>query len=161
MTAQRENEIAAIAEQILMRYGNHTFPIDPIPIAEKIGLSVWQATLPRDVSGQILYKEKKIFIEKSDHIYRQIFSIAHELGHFLLHNDGTSHISKRDLTTKQGTDSKEIEANHFAACLLMPKDEVQRMVNLGFALDSMANYFGISAIAMNVRLSNLGIRTYV
>ncbi|WP_300446352.1 MULTISPECIES: ImmA/IrrE family metallo-endopeptidase [Helicobacter] len=137
------------------------FPIDPILIAKAMGLEVFTAALPRNVSGQIFYKEKKIFVEQTDFITRQTFSVAHELGHFILHNDGTSHTSLRDTTATQGIDTKEIEANCFAANLLMPKDEVLRLVGLNFAVDSMASYFGVSPIAMEYRLNNLGVFAYV
>ena len=140
---------------------NQLFPLDPILIAKAMELEVYTASLPRDVSGQIFYKEKKIFVEKTDYITRQIFSIAHEIGHYVLHNDGTSHTSLRDTTTTQGIDIKEREANCFAANLLMPKDEVLRLVGLGFAVDSMASYFGVSSIAMEYRLNNLGVSVYV
>lgn len=140
---------------------NQIFPIDPILVAKAMGLEVFTANLPRDVSGQIFYKEKKIFIEKTDYITRQVFSVAHELGHYVLHNDGTSHISLRDTTSSQGIDTKEIEANLFAANLLIPQDEVLRLVGLKFTLDSMASYFGVSPLAMQYRLENLGISAYV
>ncbi len=155
-----ELEIAAKANEARMLV-NQLFPIDPILIAKAMGLEVFTAPLPRDVSGQIFYPEKKIFIEQTDFITRQTFSVAHELGHFILHNDGTSHTSLRDTTTTQGIDTKEIEANCFAANLLMPKDEVLRLVGLGFTVDSMASYFGVSPIAMEYRLNNLGVCVYV
>lgn len=140
---------------------NQLFPIDPILIAKAMGLEVFTASLPRDVSGKIFYKEKKIFIEQTDYITRQVFSVAHELGHYILHNDGTSHTSLRDTTSSQGIDTKEIEANFFAANLLMPQDEVLRLVGLKFTLDSMASYFNVSPLAMQYRLEKLGISTYV
>lgn len=140
---------------------NQLFPIDPILIAKAMGLEVFTASLPRDVSGKIFYKEKKIFIEQTDCITRQVFSVAHELGHYILHNDGTSHTSLRDTTSSQGIDTKEIEANFFAANLLMPQDEVLRLVGLKFTLDSMASYFNVSPLAMQYRLEKLGISTYV
>ncbi len=148
----KANEVRILAGQI--------FPIDPILVAKAMGLEVFTASLPRDVSGQIFYK-KKIFIEQTDYITRQVFSVAHELGHYVLHNDGTSHISLRDTTSSQGIDTKEIEANFFAANLLMPQDEVLRLVGLKFTLDSMASYFNVSPIAMQYRLENLGISAYV
>lgn len=143
------------------RLVNQLFPIDPILIARAMGVQVFTASLPRDVSGQVFYAEKKIFVEQTDYITRQIFSVAHELGHFILHNDGTSHTSLRDTSSSRGIDAKEREANCFAANLLMPKDEVLRLAGLGFAMDSMASYFGVSTVAMEYRLNNLGVSVYV
>lgn len=155
-----EAKIIAKADEA-RKLTNQLFPIDPILIAKAMGLEVFTASLPRDVSGKIFYKEKKIFIEQTDCITRQVFSVAHELGHYILHNDGTSHTSLRDTTSSQGIDTKEIEANFFAANLLMPQDEVLRLVGLKFTLDSMASYFNVSPLAMQYRLEKLGISTYV
>lgn len=155
-----EAKIIAKADEA-RKLTNQLFPIDPILIAKATGLEVFTASLPRDVSGKIFYKEKKIFIEQTDYITRQVFSVAHELGHYILHNDGTSHTSLRDTTSSQGIDTKEIEANFFAANLLMPQDEVLRLVGLKFTLDSMASYFNVSPLAMQYRLEKLGISTYV
>lgn len=137
------------------------FPIDPILVANAYGLEVCAALLPRDVSGQIFYKEKKIFIEATDYITRQVFSIAHEIGHFILHNDGTSHTSKRDTISALGMDEKEVEANTFAANLLMPQDEILRLIGGGYTLDSMASYFCVSSLAMEYRLNRLQKSVYV
>lgn len=155
-----EAKIIAKADEA-RKLTNQLFPIDPILIAKAMGLEVFTASLPRDVSGKIFYKEKKIFIEQTDYITRQVFSVAHELGHYILHNDGTSHTSLRDTTSSQGIDTKEIEANFFAANLLMPQDEVLRLVGLKFTLDSMASYFNVSPLAMQYRLEKLGISAYV
>lgn len=149
------------ANEILKGFYPIVFPIDPVLVAKSLGLEVFTASLPRDVSGQIFYKEKKIFVEATDYITRQVFSIAHEIGHYVLHNDGTSHTSYRDTNSALGIDRKEREANHFAASLLMPKDEILRLVGLGFKVDSMANYFNVSSLAMEYRLQNLGIKAYV
>lgn len=56
---------------------------------------------------------------------RQRFTIAHEIGHFLIptHN-ASAQCAKADMSVVKSADvrkSKEAEANRFAACLLMPK----------------------------------------
>lgn len=50
---------------------------------------------------------------------RDNFTVAHELGHYLIHYNGEENVTY----TRYGTDSKEIEANRFAAAFLMPKNE--------------------------------------
>lgn len=155
------DDIALKAKEVLNNFYNGIFPIDPIIIAVNAGLKVYTEILAPNVSGQIFYKEKKIIIEKTDYFTRQIFSVAHELGHFFLHNDGTSHTSLRDTNASVGIDRKEIEANIFAANLLMPKDEVIKRIGEGFKLDSLASYFNVSSLAMEYRLINLGLKAYV
>ena len=160
MDIKRQNYIIELAD-IARAKVKQLFPIDPILIAKSYGVEVLTARLPRDISGQIYYKEKKIFIESTDYITRQVFSIAHELGHFLLHNDGTLHVSKRDSIASYGIDLKEIEANFFSANLLMPHNEIIKLISNNFNIDSLACYFGVSVLAMQNRLNNLGINVYV
>lgn len=103
---------------------------------------------------------------------RQRFSIAHELGHWFLHDgrplivDHSIRINKRDQVSSAATDHEEIEANAFAAALLMPAHLVQRAVDREqeFGIDSrdtlvqsLAKEFDVSTEAMGYRLINLGV----
>jgi Zn-dependent peptidase ImmA (M78 family) len=76
----------------------------------------------------------------------------------------------RDDRSSAGTDQEEIQANAFAAELLMPKDLVMRAVtetglgpddSVDVLVDSLAEQFGVSRQAMDYRLVNLGIRGHV
>jgi Zn-dependent peptidase ImmA (M78 family) len=49
----------------------------------------------------------------------------------------------------------EIFANKFAAALLMPKEEVERLEHDGLSPALLALKFGVSEEAMNFRLDNL------
>lgn len=92
---------------------------------------------------------------------RVLFSIAHELGHLILHlldSDGTI---KECTTLHRSAQStlEELEANEFAAALLMPADafiaEVQKQVernsNHNVNIAELANYFHVSVQAATVR----------
>jgi hypothetical protein len=62
---------------------------------------------------------------------REIFTLAHEIGHVILHMDENSSFIDNSITiSEKSTDLKEKEANYFAACLLMPADEVDRFLDL-------------------------------
>src|SRR3954470_4270018 len=58
---------------------------------------------------------------------RKRFTIAHEMGHLVLHQLDQVHVDKqflvklRDDISSQAIDPHEIEANAFAAALLMPE----------------------------------------
>ena len=64
---------------------------------------------------------------------RQRFTIAHELGHAVLHAREGIHLDQafrlrfRDQTSAMAIDPEEIDANSFAAELLMPADELNRV----------------------------------
>ena len=60
---------------------------------------------------------------------RKRFAIAHELGHFELHNDSQLVIcSDVDMYAWNRSKSQEIEANEFASCILMPEAIFSRYV---------------------------------
>lgn len=97
---------------------------------------------------------------------RQRFTIAHELGHFLLHEGITNHVDRsyrvnfRSAESSQATNVEEIEANYFAASILMPKHMLDAR-NAEEALDNdamvgaLAREFHVSRLAMSLRLANL------
>ena len=99
---------------------------------------------------------------------RQRFSIAHEVGHLLLHADTELQVDKhafvafRNLASSTADDPMEVEANQFAAALLMPEDLLSRCVNeldddldLEVAIARLAQRFGVSEQAMTIRLTSL------
>lgn len=73
---------------------------------------------------------------------REIFSIAHELGHQKLHlcDEGTTIIKDDDFNDR---DEREIEANYFAACLLMPIDKVEKFIRLELNEKSTDSWSGL------------------
>jgi Zn-dependent peptidase ImmA (M78 family) len=104
---------------------------------------------------------------------RQAFTIAHELGHLLLHGDVEVHIDerrllgRRDQVSSKAVDPREIEANQFAAELLMPEDLIRSAVvsvvdrhpeiTVEDAIVLLARSFRVSELAMTHRLNNLRI----
>ena len=110
-----------------------------------------------------------IFTNSCSRLSREIFTLAHEIGHVILHlNDESSFIDDSITINGRSTDKKEQEANYFAACLLMPADDVGRFIDLGIqdfgekglsAMDiaRIMSEFNVSFdMALN-RLESLGI----
>lgn len=72
-----------------------------------------------------------IFTNSCSRLSREIFTLAHEIGHSILHLEVENSFIDDNMTiTGRSTDEKEQEANYFAACLLMPFDDVGRFVDL-------------------------------
>lgn len=72
-----------------------------------------------------------IFTNSCCRLSREIFTLAHEIGHVILHLDGKEPFVDDNRTINgRSTDIKEQEANYFAACLLMPADDVDRFIDL-------------------------------
>jgi len=87
---------------------------------------------------------------------RRRFTIAHEIGHFLLHPQHT--VSERGGPTNQASARREHEADEFAAELLMP-DHLVRQAVLEDGADArrLADRFDVSTQAMSRRLRHLGL----
>lgn len=72
-----------------------------------------------------------IFTNTSSRLAREIFTLAHEIGHVLLHLDGQmSFVDDTDTISGKRCEEREQEANYFAACLLMPEDAISRFLDL-------------------------------
>lgn len=72
-----------------------------------------------------------IYTNSSARLSREIFTLAHEIGHAILHIDNANSFVDNGLTISDySTDSKEQEANYFAACLLMPKEAIDKFFEL-------------------------------
>lgn len=165
------------AEKIIERFDITSASIDVEQIAQHLGLTVAFDNLGEGVSGLLVSNADGayIFVQKDDSHQRQRFTIAHEIGHFVLrhqfeggkhvHVDRGNFISQRGPRASEGVDPKEIEANQFAAALLMPASLVSKHVRLcttgGPVLDhhveKLAKEFEVSEQAMTIRLGTLGL----
>jgi Zn-dependent peptidase ImmA (M78 family) len=126
------------------------------------------------MSGFIAKEAERVVIGvNTDHSEnRQRFTIAHELGHLLLHNPAEVHVDRnfktfirlRDEVSSQGVDQDEIEANYFAAELLMPKrfleKDLRDIDGLDLhdqrIIDDLAKRYVVSTQALLLRLAALG-----
>jgi Zn-dependent peptidase ImmA (M78 family) len=145
----------------------------PVPvdrIAKKLGILL--APLPGDdeISGAIVRKDGHVVIavNPAHHINRQRFTIAHELGHYFFHVDLRQHVDQdfqiawRNADSSKAVNWTEIEANQFAAHLLMPTDFLEDDLNELQVIDKravllLAEKYLVSRQAMTIRLSQLGI----
>lgn len=86
--------------------------------------------------------ERIVFSNSSLILSREIFSVAHEIGHHRLHflsEEGTSLIRDDDFSDRN---EFEVEANFFAACLLMPLDKVIKFIRLELKNEDVNNWDG-------------------
>lgn len=138
---------------------------------ERIGYKVLRYPLGEEADlGFTLKKDKDIIIytNTSSRLAREIFTLAHEIGHVALHMDEISSFIDDAMTISgRSSDEKEREANYFAACLLMPADEVEKFLDLeidnftGNGLSAMdiariMSEFSVSFETALNRLENLG-----
>ncbi|WP_226549159.1 ImmA/IrrE family metallo-endopeptidase [Celeribacter naphthalenivorans] len=142
-------------------------------LIERLGVRFVRDTDLGEKSGQIEFdgKQYTISVNALENRGRQRFTAAHEIAHYVLH---------RDLLRKKGvlnrhtdtlfdepslnevepfTKQHEIQANKYAARLLMPAPLVREMVSDGKNISEMAEAFRVSKPAMEIRLKNLGLNT--
>jgi len=128
-------DIQLAAENLIMEYlkkcgGQFEPPIPVEAIADVyLGFTIDRIDLGSNVAGKLSLEEKIIQVNDSDIFERQNFTIAHELGHIRLHTKNEqlivklpfAHDNKTIMCRKTDRAKVEMEANHFASNLLMPK----------------------------------------
>jgi Zn-dependent peptidase ImmA (M78 family) len=145
----------------------------PVPleqIARREGIKIELAPLDDELSGMSFIKNgvAVIVLNLNHHPNRRRFTLAHEIGHHILHKlylTNNVHVDKivlnRDVVSSQGLDIKEMEANAFAAELLMPESELRRYhtvdLNDDEFLYELAKKLKVSVTALVYRLINLGM----
>lgn len=171
---KRKKEIEDIAREVLTDHGLLDIPVDPIEVARALGVKVVSASFSdNEISGLVSKSHGKqaIYLNARDAVVRQRFTIAHELGHLLLHMQDEDEIEITDTRINfraaekltpdlRWTDQRrmEWEANIFAAALLMDESLVRRATGeQSFRVADLALDFQVSAQAMEIRLDSLGI----
>jgi Zn-dependent peptidase ImmA (M78 family) len=158
-------------EQVLKECGITTRPIHLERILQHFGIRQVTLTGSGDIFGAIICRDGTftIAVNPEQHPNRQRFTIAHELGHFFCHPsttmehvDGDFRVAWRNTASSAGVDWKEIEANRFAAGLLMPEAMLRKDVNDFRVLDrdalqQLAIRYQVSRVAMQFRLIHLGL----
>ncbi len=169
MTFQRARyaKIERLVSALLLER-NISKPAVPVEkVVRKTGIAIRYGDLD-DVSGLLVRSgdSATIGVNINHPLVRQRFTIAHEFGHYLLHLGISSHydrdyrVNYRSRESSQATDVEEIEANFFAASILMPKDfldtddAIQALDN-DAAVERLAARYNVSRHAMSLRLGNV------
>ena len=154
---------AVAASELLEECWDGTLPVDPVRVAQSMGVKVLDASLSDDVSGALVKKEgadPSILLNATDSRNRKRFTCAHELGHFIRRTAEPhkyEYVDYRDERSSTGTVEEEMFANSFAANLLMPEFLVKSLHGQELPDFRMAKKFGVSQEAMQFRLKNLGL----
>lgn len=150
-----------------------SLPVKVDKIIRKQGIKLIPYEMGDDVSGILIieHNNSTIGYDKNESKVRQRFTMAHELGHFMLHKDGELFVDKgfktmyRPSSNTPSDQWQEWEANEFAACLLMPQnllEEEFKKLEVDYEDDSwikkLADDFQVSLSAMSIRLSRLGLK---
>lgn len=156
------------ARNVLSKSKVDSAPVPVEALASSQGITVQRVPLDDELSGMSFIKDglSVIVVNATHHPNRQRFTIAHELGHHVLHANylqNNVHVDKavlhRNNRSSDGVDQKEIQANAFAAELLMPTAMMRKYkdvdINDEHQLSALAKQFRVSTSAMAIRILNL------
>lgn len=162
------------SKAILEGVGVDSPPVPVRRVAEHLDVKVRPSEFGDNVSGLLtLEGERPTIGYNSQHSeVRRRFTIAHEIGHFIRHHEtstlfiekGYGKVFFRNDRSSEGEYTRELEANAFAASLLMPeamlREEISRR-DFDLAeenvLSELAELFKVSRQAMTYRLANSGV----
>lgn len=162
-------KLARDMAQALLKKHKITKPeVDVEALAKECGLTVAYVDTPGKLSGQLYADVPEIVINTRDRSRaRQRFTLAHELGHWRLGHYLLGELPEdtlgfagafEDEGGSEGRSPVEIEANTFAAELLMPSSWIRKIpkpLSLG-APHRLAEMYGVSDQAMYYQLMHCG-----
>lgn len=164
LTAAEINAIEAKANAVLESvFGSVidiSMPVSLHAIVEKYTLTVAIGEFAdKEVSGAYDKADKMIYIADDEPANRKAFTVAHELGHYFLHDKKSEDIFYRAQIIQLPDEERkdEQEANWFAATLLMPEPQLKRFFVMTKDIAELATIFGVSSTAVYFRLKNLGL----
>lgn len=149
-----------------------TAPVDLQAIFSDLGIEYQELWMDGGASGSITRKGDSfaVAVNALESPNRKRFTAAHELAHYLLHRDLMQidgdrmhrHMDKlygapEDNPASPFTRHHEIQANRLAAQIVMPAPLVREKFAECQDAGQLANIFGVSKAAMEIRLKTLGL----
>ncbi len=174
MPKRRRSRAEREAEDLLAQNGVSEPSVDVEALARAQGAEVRFVQADPKLSGMLAREDGRIVIgvNASHHRNRQRFTIAHELGHLVLHLRGRQQplfvdermVYFRDEVSSRAVDQEEIQANTFAAALLMPRSFLladlrgrDLDINDDIEVSRLGRRYEVSVQALSIRLSWLGL----
>jgi len=140
-------------------------PVSVGKLAKELRLEVVASTLKSGVSGEIRPNKKTNFeylikVNRHENKYRQRFTVAHEIGHALLHGEYIGEgIIDSVLYRSNVSDAIEAQANQIAADILMPRKTLNTWIKQHYPngvrdsdLPNVSRYIRVSKVALKIRL---------
>jgi len=132
-------------------------PVNILAIAKELDIKLEPVDLGSQIAGSITKNSDSKYIIRyntRDNEYRQRFTIAHELAHFLLHKASIGDGIQESPLYRSGLSSTmEKQANRLAANILMPRSLVDKlMAEESNNIDIVANRLNVSKKALEILL---------
>ena len=139
-------DITALANRIIRQCASH----NPFEICSQLGILIIYEPLGT-IRGYYSKSHRQKFIHINNDLpdYLCNFVCAHELGHALLHpNVSTPFLRSNTLLS---INRLEIEANHFAAALLLSDDDLQDYMIDGYTISQVSSLTGLPETLVDYR----------
>lgn len=154
-------EKAAVALRKTMGHDDRQVPRDIYAEFRSIGVHVFRRKLGNsNISGLFILHPaagKCVLVNYSEDVYRQRFSTAHEMAHAIFDSEQKQGVT---LHRYEGHDMREVRANRFASCYLMPPEFLRRLPSpSGWSeadAQKWANALRVSCDALGVALREAG-----
>lgn len=149
-------------------------PINLKSVAKKLNLQIEKIHFSNEqISGVLKINTNAgvpvIAVNTSQSETRQRFTIAHEIGHYILHNIQDLHVDSnrvyfRNERSSHASNIEEIQANQFAAELLMPThlliDDLAKISNLSEEnlieySEKLSKKYKVSSQSMLIKISHI------
>lgn len=145
-------------EEVLETLGVTEPPVSIFDVANKLGATLYRV---EDVEwhGRVEADRQtgkaEIFVNANTPLTRQRFTVAHELGHLILHGDNKVQFRDNNFLAN---DREEAQANGYGAGLLMPENLVRKYAGFLSADPwELAKEFNVSVESMQYRLNALDL----
>jgi Zn-dependent peptidase ImmA (M78 family) len=138
------------------------FAVEPVGVAQRLGIQVRETELDQKIMGALFMRpntDPKIVVNRRHSFLRRRVTCARELGHYIYMSTRANEYKRADFVD----DSEEVDgksndefAEEFAANLLMPKEDVEILIDLKVDDLEMALRFFVPREEMRTRLKSLG-----
>ena len=153
-----DHRITQIPQQLIKKYGTR----DPFQLAQHLGWHVkYINTRHQKGFCKIILHNSFIFINRNISPQMQRMTCAHELGHLFLHKDvleQQGHFAEMELFDI--TDHRELEANQFAANLLLDERELLQLLKDGYDMAEIASQLMVNVNLLMVKLLSMNREGY-
>lgn len=141
------------AENLVRMYGSR----DPYRIAKTAGIRVYDQDLGRLLGMySVIQRKRCIFLNRSLNEYQKRIVCAHELGHDTLHRRLINQVGiLQEFTLMDLSTQSEIEANQFAAHLLLDDEQILDMMHYGYSDEEIAHKMCVNLNLLLIKLRDL------
>jgi Zn-dependent peptidase ImmA (M78 family) len=161
-----KSKVKKQAEKDAARLSRATYrdgvPVEPVGIANDLGVQVLQRDVSEKTLGALVWspsEEPTIFLNRRHSALRRRLTCAFELGYYVRKSAVTNEYERLDKLggePKAGEEVDHFYADEFAASLLMPKEDMKMMADLGMDDLEMALRLLVPREAVQLRLRRLG-----